>query len=219
MIRTREKIPWWLRLGVGGFFAYAILQNMRAPAEVSSDATAPNLETVMLSELRAEVGDARLEEVQARLKQKPELAGLGTRRFSPGELDQLNGLRLHMLQTSADLCQSVWSGKDDMPAATRALRMLSVREQRQWARLMARAVLLEIDDAPAPERELVPQEAIEQVASLLSAKQREAFSKAFDPARETTAVEGCIAMRQLMEHAPSLEPVLRERTLRALAGR
>jgi hypothetical protein len=221
--RFRVRPAWWVTAAAGVFFAYAMQQSLLRSSEttaVSREAGLyPFIGQLVADELRDQVGDARYPDVRARLLSSPDLSAKGTQRLSRAELDELNGLRLRLARASNGFCQAMWTGQTDLDASVDAMNTLPDGDLRAWARLMAHAAILEIDDASAPPREDVPAEALDQIAARLPSHRREAFRQTLQRGLNAPAADGCVALQELMEHAPALDEFLRERTLRAFMGR
>jgi hypothetical protein len=215
----RTKPACWIALPVGLLLGVSLLRNItHTPEEDSSDEPTRETKKLLDQEFRAVAGPQRQDEVRARMSGTPDLAARGLHRLSARELDELVPIRLRLARLSDPLCRAMWEGgqPSDPDEFMRALITLSDKEKRTWARVTTRAAILEIDQHPAPAAELIPREAIDESATRLPESRRAAFTSAFDPSSNPPASDGCLALKELMEHASSLPAALRERTYRAL---
>lgn len=146
-----------------------------------------------------------------------ELGALGFRRLSDEDLVRWNRLRIRLAEASPVVCAGMWNGgATDRDVATALLR-LSDADLRGWFELNERAVVAELDAAsPAPDYRHVLARGLRRIASRLPSARRQAFFASFG--RQLSSDEACETTLIMLRGVDHLEPDIRIRFLRSLAG-
>lgn len=145
------------------------------------------------------------------------LATLGFRRLSEPELLRWTELRIRMAEQSPAVCAGMWSGGATVSDGARAMAQLPDEDLRDWFALSEHAIVAELDaTTPFPDHRHVLVRGLRRIGSRLPRGRREAFFAALG--QQLGPVESCEMTLTLLRGVNQLEPDIRLRFLRSLAG-
>jgi hypothetical protein len=146
-----------------------------------------------------------------------ELTSLGFRRLSDDDLVRWNQVRIRLAEASPTVCAGMWNGGVRDRDVVRGLLRLSDADLRLWFELTQRAVLAELDaTTAAPDYAHVLVRGLRRIGSRLPAGRRQRFFATLG--EPLGAEEACETTLLVLRGVDDLEPDIRIRFLRSLAG-